>query len=201
MLPSDGNLLVMEAICRETVGALHAIRSCSRAVAAASSTESTPSPSPDGRTDNDDQHPLYPRKQQLLPSPSHLRRHHRVPTAAAAPTTSSSSTSSSSAAAAAAVVEAKGAAAAAGAPPPPRRRRTCTQCGCTETPFWRRGPLGSRSLCNVCGLLYARRSRDRREVSRGRTLQWAGSSAGGGGGGDLSSWRGSGGSSGSVLFP
>lgn len=30
----------------------------------------------------------------------------------------------------------------------------CHQCGLTSTPEWRRGPTGSRSLCNACGIYY-----------------------------------------------
>ncbi|MCB1180932.1 MAG: GATA zinc finger domain-containing protein [Chlamydiia bacterium] len=33
----------------------------------------------------------------------------------------------------------------------------CSHCGVTESPEWRRGPLGRRTLCNACGLLYANR--------------------------------------------
>ncbi|GAA5849925.1 hypothetical protein JCM8547_000955 [Rhodosporidiobolus lusitaniae] len=35
----------------------------------------------------------------------------------------------------------------------------CSVCGVKETPEWRRGPGGSRSLCNGCGLLAAKRAR------------------------------------------
>lgn len=43
-----------------------------------------------------------------------------------------------------------------------RRRRSirgpkhCVDCNCTETPEWRSGPKGPSSLCNVCGLLFAK---------------------------------------------
>lgn len=30
----------------------------------------------------------------------------------------------------------------------------CTHCGLTHTPEWRRGPDGTRTLCNACGLYY-----------------------------------------------
>lgn len=30
----------------------------------------------------------------------------------------------------------------------------CLNCGSTETPQWRCGPLGPRTLCNACGVRY-----------------------------------------------
>lgn len=46
---------------------------------------------------------------------------------------------------------------------PPRRRgrkkkanSICSQCGLTQTPEWRRGPDGVRTLCNACGLFYSK---------------------------------------------
>lgn len=32
----------------------------------------------------------------------------------------------------------------------------CHRCGTTETPEWRRGPNGVRTLCNACGLCHAK---------------------------------------------
>ncbi|GAA6001679.1 hypothetical protein JCM10207_002262 [Rhodosporidiobolus poonsookiae] len=37
----------------------------------------------------------------------------------------------------------------------------CSVCGSTETPEWRKGPAGNRSLCNGCGLLAAKRAKER----------------------------------------
>ncbi|KAK8145320.1 hypothetical protein G3M48_004648 [Beauveria asiatica] len=55
-----------------------------------------------------------------------------------------------------------------------RRRRTplsggCHSCGITDTPEWRRGPNGSRTLCNACGLNYAKLERKRNLQGIGRT--------------------------------
>ncbi|KAK8058500.1 tannase and feruloyl esterase [Apiospora phragmitis] len=35
----------------------------------------------------------------------------------------------------------------------------CRHCNCTATVKWRSGPDGLKTLCNVCGLLYAKRLR------------------------------------------
>ncbi|KAI9321606.1 GATA zinc finger-domain-containing protein [Dichotomocladium elegans] len=32
----------------------------------------------------------------------------------------------------------------------------CHSCNISETPEWRRGPDGARTLCNACGLHYAK---------------------------------------------
>lgn len=40
----------------------------------------------------------------------------------------------------------------------------CTFCNETDTPVWREGPAGPHTLCNVCGLIYAKRE------SRGKSL-------------------------------
>lgn len=39
----------------------------------------------------------------------------------------------------------------------------CVDCGAEESPRWRRGPAGGQTLCNVCGLLYAKRMQQVRE--------------------------------------
>lgn len=33
---------------------------------------------------------------------------------------------------------------------------SCTHCGTSSTPEWRRGPDGCRTLCNACGLFYSK---------------------------------------------
>ncbi|KAJ1954145.1 hypothetical protein IWQ62_005829 [Dispira parvispora] len=43
----------------------------------------------------------------------------------------------------------------------------CHSCGCTETPEWRKGPKGPRTLCNACGLVYAKMNR---KSTKGKSL-------------------------------
>ncbi|RYP21637.1 hypothetical protein DL765_002098 [Monosporascus sp. GIB2] len=44
-------------------------------------------------------------------------------------------------------------------------KRACQRCGRTDTPEWRTGPEGRKTLCNVCGLLYAKqRGRSRKST-------------------------------------
>ena len=40
----------------------------------------------------------------------------------------------------------------------------CHQCARIESSEWRRGPGGLRSLCNACGLHFAKRERKKREI-------------------------------------
>lgn len=54
---------------------------------------------------------------------------------------------------------------------PPGR---CHSCNRAETPEWRRGPDGARTLCNACGLHYAKLTR-KNQSDAGKTAQ-AGSS-------------------------
>jgi len=42
----------------------------------------------------------------------------------------------------------------------------CTDCGTVESPEWRRGPQGPKTLCNACGLRYAKRSRKTKDSSQ-----------------------------------
>jgi uncharacterized Zn finger protein (UPF0148 family) len=35
--------------------------------------------------------------------------------------------------------------------------RVCTQCGSTDTPLWRRGPHGPKTMCNRCGIRWKRK--------------------------------------------
>ncbi|EPQ27908.1 uncharacterized protein PFL1_04652 [Pseudozyma flocculosa PF-1] len=40
----------------------------------------------------------------------------------------------------------------------------CASCGTLETPEWRRGPDGARTLCNACGLHYSKLVRNRQRA-------------------------------------
>lgn len=40
-----------------------------------------------------------------------------------------------------------------------RTHHVCKQCGSDDTPEWRRGPYGVRSLCNACGLFFSKLTR------------------------------------------
>ncbi|PWZ01774.1 hypothetical protein BCV70DRAFT_51038 [Testicularia cyperi] len=44
---------------------------------------------------------------------------------------------------------------------------SCQACGTSETPEWRRGPDGARTLCNACGLHYAKLVRKRQQQEGG----------------------------------
>ncbi|RUP44201.1 hypothetical protein BC936DRAFT_149796 [Jimgerdemannia flammicorona] len=35
----------------------------------------------------------------------------------------------------------------------------CTDCGTTESPEWRKGPMGPKTLCNACGLRWAKKNK------------------------------------------
>lgn len=48
-------------------------------------------------------------------------------------------------------------------PARPGSPHICTECGADKTPEWRRGPCGPRTLCNACGLRYAKRNKKKKE--------------------------------------
>ncbi|CUA69058.1 White collar 2 protein [Rhizoctonia solani] len=50
----------------------------------------------------------------------------------------------------------------------------CVTCGRTDSPEWRKGPLGAKTLCNACGLRWAKRNTKR------KTDEVAGAEGGGG---------------------
>ncbi|PKI85002.1 hypothetical protein MVES1_001073 [Malassezia vespertilionis] len=44
--------------------------------------------------------------------------------------------------------------------------KACLSCGKTDSPEWRRGPTGHKTLCNACGLRYARSLSNKRKKSK-----------------------------------
>jgi hypothetical protein len=71
------------------------------------------------------------------------------------------------------------------APTPKRVRKrrdsieqTCLSCSASETPEWRKGPTGPRTLCNACGLLFAKQCRKREMEQNNAAKQAHGGQAG-----------------------
>merc|ERR1712117_454122 len=48
----------------------------------------------------------------------------------------------------------------------------CFNCGCTQTPLWRRGP-GGEQLCNACGIYYKNHGTHRRMPFKMKTASAA----------------------------
>ncbi|CAA6669682.1 unnamed protein product [Spirodela intermedia] len=48
----------------------------------------------------------------------------------------------------------------------------CTMCGRTETPLWRHGPHGPKSLCNACGIRFKKEEKQSRLTLGTPTSQW-----------------------------
>lgn len=44
----------------------------------------------------------------------------------------------------------------------------CHECGCVESPEWRRGPNGPKTLCNACGLRYSKYSKKQKPNGDGK---------------------------------
>ncbi|KAB5596254.1 White collar 2 protein [Ceratobasidium theobromae] len=56
----------------------------------------------------------------------------------------------------------------------PQEQYVCVTCGRTDSPEWRKGPLGAKTLCNACGLRWAKRN------SKRKTDEVSGTEGGGG---------------------
>jgi len=54
---------------------------------------------------------------------------------------------------------------------PARRNLQCNVCGVTKTPEWRRGPSGDHTLCNACGLQYAKSLKKQRKEKERKAQQ------------------------------
>ncbi len=50
----------------------------------------------------------------------------------------------------------------------------CTECQKTKTPEWRKGPMGRNTLCNACGLAWAKAEKERKKtaLSNPQLNQW-----------------------------
>ncbi|TFK30049.1 GATA-domain-containing protein [Coprinopsis marcescibilis] len=44
----------------------------------------------------------------------------------------------------------------------------CVKCGKTDSPEWRKGPQGPKTLCNACGLRWAKQSKKTEEIGEGK---------------------------------
>ncbi|KAG5549039.1 hypothetical protein RHGRI_014419 [Rhododendron griersonianum] len=66
-------------------------------------------------------------------------------------------------------------------------KKFCCDCKTTETPLWRAGPSGPKSLCNACGIRY-RKKRNTNAAAAASSIAAAKNRCGGGGskGGNLS---------------
>jgi hypothetical protein len=72
----------------------------------------------------------------------------------------------------------------------------CTDCGTLDSPEWRRGPSGPKTLCNACGLRWAKKEKKR--GPGGGETQLSGGNTSGGGATVLSGEAGSGGGGGNA---
>jgi len=52
---------------------------------------------------------------------------------------------------------------------PSTSQRVCVTCGRTDSPEWRKGPLGPKTLCNACGLRWAKQARRSDDTNEGGT--------------------------------
>jgi len=71
----------------------------------------------------------------------------------------------------------------------PSDGQTCLGCAATSTPEWRRGPMGPRTLCNACGLVYAKMIKKRYKEKANNPKKISSNSGGAklGGGGAMTS--------------
>jgi len=54
--------------------------------------------------------------------------------------------------------------------PPIKKPLFCAECGTTETPEWRRGENGPNTLCNGCGLRFAKRRKQEMESKKKHSI-------------------------------
>ena len=65
----------------------------------------------------------------------------------------------------------------------PATGRVCVECGATQTPQWREGPAGPKTLCNACGVRHVRALQKMQNGGGGKKPPKPGGGGGGGGGG------------------
>ncbi|KAJ6525459.1 white collar 2 type of transcription factor [Mycena vulgaris] len=53
----------------------------------------------------------------------------------------------------------------------PAEQYVCITCGRTDSPEWRKGPLGPKTLCNACGLRWAKQTKVQKLNEEGSTTQ------------------------------
>ncbi|XVE83739.1 hypothetical protein DITRI_Ditri16bG0110500 [Diplodiscus trichospermus] len=53
----------------------------------------------------------------------------------------------------------------------PNKRCTNYNCNTNDTPMWRKGPLGPKTLCNACGIKYRKEEEKRRAKEAGSSGQ------------------------------
>ena len=70
------------------------------------------------------------------------------------------------------------------------RNRICTSCGTTNSPEWRKGPSGIKTLCNACGLRYSRAQSRKAKKAQKEAQQAAAAAAGAAGSGSQASGSG-----------
>lgn len=46
------------------------------------------------------------------------------------------------------------------------KRMTCLKCGTHQTPQWRMGPDGPRTMCNACGVKYKKELKEREKKAK-----------------------------------
>ncbi|KXG53149.1 PAS fold-3 [Penicillium griseofulvum] len=46
-----------------------------------------------------------------------------------------------------------------------KSQHICSDCGTADSPEWRKGPLGPKTLCNACGLRWSKKEKKRQELA------------------------------------
>ncbi|KAI9183269.1 hypothetical protein H9P43_004186 [Blastocladiella emersonii ATCC 22665] len=62
------------------------------------------------------------------------------------------------------------------------QERVCIDCGTTQSPEWRKGPTGAKTLCNACGLRYAKKVKTEQQMAKDAAAAAMGSGSAAAGG-------------------